>query len=195
MQRGYNPYKNSLLVIIHEWGVQLVMCAAIVLNRGAEYNSLYRSYSSGPFQEKFAGNTQLGFAYWDPHPLLPVRKKDEIVLFDWGHRDGDRNLPKTGWARLESLSQNAWDRYNPIVVRIPAHYGCEKKVWFAVQGDIRGILIREGNYSCVYMITQEATEAYKALTKHARMPRFHDGPNSFSVISEPTYRNSVEKLV
>ena len=46
-------------------------------------------------------------------------------------------------ARLESLLAKKWDKLKPKVVLIPAQRGCEKKVWFNLDKDIKAVLIQK----------------------------------------------------
>ncbi|OGQ45785.1 MAG: hypothetical protein A3I05_08750 [Deltaproteobacteria bacterium RIFCSPLOWO2_02_FULL_44_10] len=57
---------------------------------------------------------------------------------------------------------------------IPAKRGCEKKVWFDLDKDIKAVLVQKDGMERVYMITEAATSEYKKLTKHERMPRLLD---------------------
>ena len=57
------------------------------------------------------------------------------------------------------------------MVLIPAQRGCEKKVWFNLDKDIKAVLIQKDGMERVYMITEAATPEFKALTGHDRMPR------------------------
>lgn len=162
--------------------LQLRMCAAVSIPYDLEYEDRIRSYVSPETLERFARIREMIFAYWDPVPILPIRKGDSVVFVAWGNRDKQKGLPPTGWARIESLQNRAWDHLHPRVVRIPALRGCEKKVWFAIHGDIRGVVVRYKDLVRVYMITQEATSPYNAMTGHHRMPRFHEGPEVFEAL-------------
>ncbi len=156
------------------------MCAAIGMAYDADYEALLQSYLSAEQWKTCADTNEIIFRYWDPIPILPVRRDGAIAFVQWGNRSKEPGLPPTGWARLESLEQNKWDYLHPSVVRIPAMRGYEKGTWFVIQGDIRGILIQYKTRQCVYMITQEATISYQTLTGHTRMPRFHEGQSAFS---------------
>ena len=137
-------------------------------NIGTEPNGFYYCVKNG----------EIVFAYWDKRPLLPVRQGKEIKFYDWGNRDDNVPLPKTGWARLESLLEKKWDRFKPKVVLIPAVRGCEKKIWFELTADIKAVLVKKDDIERVYMITEAATPQYQELTKHERMPRLYDKKSS-----------------
>jgi hypothetical protein len=108
--------------------------------------------------------------FWQPRPVLPALVEGELRLYDWGNREKDLKLPQTGWARLESLMAGKWDYLRPREVIIPAVQGLEKKVWFDIAQGIRGYLVRRGEVERVYMLTESASTAYRALTGHDRMP-------------------------
>ncbi len=147
------------------------MCGAVSI----QYDPVLREQLSKYFSEdeikKFEQNSEIIFAYWGKRPMLPIRQGNEIIFLDWGNRDKSLSLPQTGWARLESLHAKKWEKLKPKMVFIPAHRGCEKKVWFNLDKDIKAVLIQKDGMERVYMITEVATPKYKALTGHARMPR------------------------
>jgi len=58
---------------------------------------------------------------------LPVQSKDKIQLLSWGNKDDDVKLPKTGWAKEESLCEGKWNYMHPKLVDIPIDAGYEKK--------------------------------------------------------------------
>lgn len=107
--------------------------------------------------------------FWDKEAVLPVNKKNGISLLPWGNKNPNISLPKTGWARLESLEAHKWDYLEPEFVDIPVFLGFEKNVWFDLKG-AKGVVVRKGNIERVYMITKEASEEHKKLTKHDREP-------------------------
>jgi hypothetical protein len=112
--------------------------------------------------------------FWQPHPVLPAIVDGELRLFDWGNRDDELKLPKTGWVRVESLDAGKWNYLRPKEIVIPAFQGVEKKVWFGIDHGIRGFLVRRGDEQRVYMLTLPPTPEYRALTGHDRMPALID---------------------
>ena len=152
----------------------MLMCFAvsikydqIIVNQIEEYFSQFQI-------TKFKENSEIIFTFADQRPFLPVIKDSKITLYDWGNRGNLlKGLPPTGWARYESLTQGKWDWLKPKVVLIPALRACEKKVWFAPEHMIKGVLVNYQSVVRIYMITQSATDEYQALTKHHRMPRYH----------------------
>jgi hypothetical protein len=42
--------------------------------------------------------------FWQAHPVLPAIIDGKLRLYDWGNRDEQVRLPKTGWMRQESLA-------------------------------------------------------------------------------------------
>jgi hypothetical protein len=144
------------------------MCGAVSIQYDSAMKESLSKFFTAEEIARFEQNGEIVFAYWDKRPLLPVRKGNEICFFDWGNRDDTVPLPKTGWARLESLLEKKWDRFKPKVVLIPAVRGCEKKVWFELTADIKAVLVQKDGIERVYMITEAATPEYQELTKHER---------------------------
>jgi len=124
----------------------------------------------------FNSPAELQFRYNDPIPQLPIKRTaaSEWDLVLWGNRDDELSrLPRTGWAREESVLSGKWRAYDPEPVIIPAQRGCEKGVWFPVSVGMQGLLVvDEHRTPHVYMLTRAATPKYAALTKHDRMPIF-----------------------
>jgi len=124
----------------------------------------------------FNSPAELQFRYNDPIPQLPIQRAEgeawELVL--WGNRDNpDSRLPRTGWAREESVLAGKWRSLKPETVMIPAQRGCEKGVWFPINFGMQGLLIADEHQTPhVFMLTRAATPEYAALTKHDRMPIF-----------------------
>ena len=90
----------------------------------------------------------------------------------WGNKDKDLKLPKTGWAREESVKQGKWNWLDPEFVDIPVDKGYEKKVWFDLPEGTKGVLVKskDKKEERVYMITKEASDKYEKKTKHDREP-------------------------
>lgn len=123
---------------------------------------------------KFRATGEAQSFFWSLRPVLPVRDKGKVKLYNWGNRDKALPLPQTGWAKIESLVAGRWRHLHPQEVEIPATRGYEKKVWFEIEGGIRGVLVEKGDLKRVYLVTQEATPEFQALTKHNRMPIMKD---------------------
>ena len=70
------------------------------------------------------------------HAQLPLLKRDgQIMLIGWGRRENQKGkLPRTGWARLDSIYAGLWDKYFPIPVRIPVLRFMEKTLKVSVNG-------------------------------------------------------------
>jgi len=113
--------------------------------------------------------------FWSRRPVLPfkmTRTSNEIHLIGWGNREKEVNLPETGWAKWESFQDGKWKHLHPTKVLIPAMRGCEKKIWFDISNPIAAILAERDGEKRAYMITEPASEEYKELTGHDRMPKF-----------------------
>lgn len=113
--------------------------------------------------------------FWARRPVLPYRAAGAtdapIHLIDWGNREKAIDLPKTGWAREDSLAQGKWRHLSPQPIAIPAQRGVEKKVWFDIAGTIAGVIAERDGVARAYMITVPADEGYRAMTGHDRMPK------------------------
>ena len=117
----------------------------------------------------------------NPKALLPVATKDKkIELLPWGRRNEQSgNLPKGGWARLDSVYAGRWDKWFPIPVKIPVKQFMEKDIqgnshWFDItKGQfIQGLIARDKYEQRVYVvtITPELEDAI-----HERWPRILSG--------------------
>lgn len=149
------------------------MCGAISIQYDPALREELSQFFSDAEIQSFESKGEIVFAYWDKRPLLPVRQGKTLRFIDWGNRDPNLPLPQTGWARLESLLAKKWDRLKPKVVLIPAQRGCEKKVWFELDKDIKAVLVMHEGVERVYMITEAASAEYESLTRHERMPRLY----------------------
>lgn len=116
------------------------------------------------------GEAQIFF--WSIRPVLPAETAGAVHLFDWGNRDKNIDLPKTGWARIESLEAGRWNYLNPVEVIIPASRGYEKKIWFNTPDKLKGVIVEKDGNQRIYMITKPADQDYINLTGHDRMPVF-----------------------
>lgn len=77
-------------------------------------------------------NEQFITAYF-PRPytkIYGVNRELKIIEAYWGKRDEiefkDINMPKTGWARIESLEKGFWNKFEYTKVLIPAYKYMEK---------------------------------------------------------------------
>ncbi len=153
--------------------VTKLMCGAVSIKYTPALDGELAKHFDEWEMAQFQKSGEIVFAYWDKHPRLPVRKGKDICFIDWGNHDKDLPLPKTGWARLESLLAKKWAHLKPKVVLIPAARGCENKVWFDLKDDIKAVLVQKDGVERVYMITEAASPQYKELTQHERMPRMN----------------------
>lgn len=109
--------------------------------------------------------------FWSKKPVLPVEREKKVELVDWGNRDKKNNLPKTGWAKQESINDGKWQYLKPEFVKIPVERGYEKGVWFKPKSkEFQGLVVERDKNKKVYMLTKPATEKYQKLTKHNREP-------------------------
>lgn len=128
--------------------------------------------------EELAAFRAMGYAesfFWARRPVLPVMQASVTHLYDWGNREKDVDLPKTGWARIESIDAGKWKHLHPTSIIIPVKRGYEKKVWFDITGGIEGVLVEKNGILRAYMLTVPASKNYEAETKHDRMPKLAKG--------------------
>lgn len=108
--------------------------------------------------------------FWNKEPVLPVKTKKGTQLILWGNKDENIKLPKTGWAKNESLKIGKWNYLKPEPVDIPIDSGYEKKTWFDFKDGTKGIVVKKDNNERVYMVTKEADDKYIKETGHNREP-------------------------
>lgn len=111
-----------------------------------------------------------------PHAKLPVVGAKGAALITWGKRENElaeSDLPKGGWARLDSLQAGRWKRFKPQPVIIPVRQFMEKdrektSHWFPLNAEqvIQGIGIVDGGKPYVYVVTIPGNET----DVHDRMP-------------------------
>lgn len=101
-----------------------------------------------------------------PHALIPIIDDNGESLCQWGRRereDREFDVPQTGWARLESLEKDYWQRYSPSLVLIPALEFCEKPEGFKLSAwypsmrpgtYLKGLKLDQQGKTFVYVITQ-----------------------------------------
>ncbi len=152
------------------------MCAGLAVERRSIPDALVEKYRLGDrvVTRKEGIEPEMHFLYRAPKALLPVWIGNELTVLEWGNRDNKLSrLPKTGWARVESVEQGKWQHLRPEKVDILAAYGLEKGVWFQVSEGMKGILVRdEQKQPHVYMLTKQASHYYEVMTRHDREPVF-----------------------
>lgn len=110
--------------------------------------------------------------YRNKKPILPVEINGKKRLIEWGNRDNKLSkLPRTAWAKKESIDAGKWAWLYPEKIKIIASRGFEKGIWFKIKEGIEGLLIIDENKEeHVYMITRKATHYFETMTHHDRMP-------------------------
>jgi hypothetical protein len=150
------------------------MCGGIRFNLKQVSESELKQYYSEDLIERFKSTGEVESFFWHKQAVLPIIKKgsDKAQLTLWGNKEANIKLPKTGWARQESLNEGKWNWLKPEEVDILAEQGYEKKVWFKFQNGTKGVLVKDKDgIEHVYMITKEAGEKYKKETGHGREPK------------------------
>lgn len=113
----------------------------------------------------------------NPQARLPViTRRSGVVMVPWGRRRNEKgSLPLGGWARLESVHDGAWNRWQPRPVRLQLQGFMEKDIqgkshWFTLTPGqwVQGLLARQGVEQRVYVVTIHP-EMPDAL--HPRWPR------------------------
>jgi hypothetical protein len=129
-----------------------------------------KKFYSPELIKRFKTTGRIESFFWLKEPVLPVKIKQGTQLVIWGNKDNNLKLPKTGWAKQESLKDGKWNYLNPEPVDIQVDSGYEKKTWFDLPKGTKGIVVKRDNKERVYMITKEAGDEYKKATGHDREP-------------------------
>ncbi|MCE3234574.1 MAG: hypothetical protein K0Q50_754 [Vampirovibrio sp.] len=113
-----------------------------------------------------------------PKVKIPVITEEGPVFCQWGKRQGEDpefDVPVTGWARLLSLKEGKWNRYQPRRVKVPALRWMEKDSqrqshWFDLDPaqSLLGVLIEQRDERFVYIVTRPAETHFAEV--HNRMP-------------------------
>lgn len=146
------------------------MCAGLSfhidnLNR----KELSRFFTPDEFGKQRKGDSVQVF-FWQHRPFLPVEEEGTLHLYDWGNREPNLKLPKTGWAKIESVRDGKWDWLSPKTVNIPSIMGYEKKKWFKTPEGLKGIKVRYHNIIRVYLVTTKADQKFLKFIGHDRQP-------------------------
>lgn len=146
------------------------MCGGVGFKIKNIPESELKKYYSPEMIKRFKTEDRAESFFWREAPVLPIKTRNGVQLSLWGNKDEKIKLPKTGWAKEESLKIGKWDHLRPEIVDIMVDSGLEKKTWFDMPKGTKGILVRCDNRECVYMITKEASAEYKKETGHDREP-------------------------
>lgn len=151
------------------------MCRAIsILKSRINLELLEEHQLRSRMRERAAGAEEeivFDFADRQHEPQLPVIQAGQMRIYAWGNRGRVGRLPPSGWCRQESLEAGKWRYLAPQPVVIPAQFGLEKGVWFAITEGIKGIVVCDAQgQPHVYMLTQAASTYFQNMTKHDRMP-------------------------
>jgi hypothetical protein len=129
-----------------------------------------RKYYSQELIDRFKSSGKVESFFWHKNASLPIQTKNGVRLKMWGNKDEEIKLPRTGWARDESLKLGKWNYLSPEPVDILVDTGYEKKACFNTPSGLQGILVKKGDEERVYMLTEEASEEYQKETGHNREP-------------------------
>ncbi len=100
----------------------------------------------------------------NPKARLPVLGRDgSIIMLPWGRRENQSGgAPQGGWARLESIHEGRWERYQPQPVKIVVDAFMEKdgvgnSRWFSIPEGlyIQGLVAQDGGFTRLYVVTTE----------------------------------------
>lgn len=115
-----------------------------------------------------------------PKARIPVITEEgsAVEFCRWGKRQGEDpefDVPVTGWARLLSLKEGKWNRYNPRRVTIPALRWMEKDAqrqshWFDMSPGqaILGVMIEQQGERFAYVVTKPSPQPLASI--HDRIP-------------------------
>lgn len=146
------------------------MCAGISFSIDIiEPSELDQFFTPDEFRKQRKGDLIETF-FWQNKPFLPVEENNSVHLYHWGNREEFLKMPKTGWAKIESIQDGRWDYLSPKAVCIPSIMGCEKKHWFKTPKGIKGVKVRYHNVTRVYLLTTKASQDFAEYTCHDRMP-------------------------
>ena len=129
-----------------------------------------KKYYSPEMIKRFKSEDRAESFFWNAKPVLPVKSRTGTQLLLWGNKDEKIKLPKTGWAKEESLKIGKWNYLHPELVEIPVDSGYEKKTWFEMPAGTKGVVVKRDDEERVYMITREASDEYRKETGHDREP-------------------------
>jgi hypothetical protein len=151
------------------------MCRGISILKSRIRQELFEEYELARLVHRRNDTTEeelwFDFADRTKTVLLPIIHDGQLVIREWGNRNGKGKLPKTGWCQQESLAAGKWRWLSPELVEIPANFGLEKGIWFEVTEGMKGVLVRdESRHEHVYMLTEAASHYYEVMTRHNRMP-------------------------
>lgn len=151
------------------------MCRAISLMKNRINLELLEEYNLQRRMRQRAEGAEeelvFDFADRDNEPALPVIQAGQMRILEWGNRRRIGKLPPSGWCRLESLEAGKWRWLSPERVIIPAQFGLEKGVWFAITEGVKGVVVHDADDKPhVYMLTMPASTYYTNITRHDRMP-------------------------
>jgi hypothetical protein len=178
------------------------MCGGVIFPFKEEYKAVLAHYYSPEQIEEFERSGQVRSLYWQRggEPVLPVRvgdgqaeaPKEEIML--WGNRDKDAPFPQTGWARKDSIEAGKWAYLKPEPALIPVTHGVEKGKWFEISTGIKGVVVHKGEERRIYMLTEDASPEFVAVTRHERMPVLEDQTDFPWLASDPNGMDSAQQL-
>lgn len=151
------------------------MCVAVAIHRNKLSKQLIHEHGLSDRLINHAPDAEdeAQFHYRHRNPVLPVLWQGRLDIIEWGNRDRtDIRVPKTGWCRHESLFNGKWAEFAPLPVIIPAAYALDDGGWFKITQGIEAVIIHdEMGDPHVYMVTEPASNWYKAIMLNLRMPR------------------------
>jgi len=147
------------------------MCGGVAVNTTRVSQEDLAKFFTKQEIEQFKKTGEIQSFFWSRVPVLPIEINNKVELMEWGNRDKQLKLPRTAWAKEESIAAGKWYYLHPQEVKILADRGYEKGIWFDVPGGgFKGIIVELGDKKRIYMVTKPADEDYKDLTKHDRQP-------------------------
>ena len=122
------------------------------------------------------GVLEVQFLAREAERILPVMIGGELRILRWGNRRGESaSLPLTLWTQQATVEAGGWKDANVEEVIIPAAFGVDGGIWFAMKTGVRGLVVAdEKNERRVYVICEPASNYYSTMTKSEWMPALVD---------------------
>lgn len=102
--------------------------------------------------------------FWVPQTVLPLYTKTGILLRPWGNQSDYLPVPKTAWAKLESIRNGNWGHLEPKPVLIAAEAYLDGGFWWPLASGLTGLAIKIEGLELVYVVTKVASEKHKQIS-------------------------------
>jgi len=129
------------------------------------------------FRDKLKADKEWTIYFPNPKAALPIANPDGTIEWvKWGRRkEEEAPFVQGGWARLDSILDGRWERYNPRPVKLAVHAFMEKDEtkashWIDVPPGlaVEALVIERGEKR-VYVVTEDTPLEFSWV--HDRWPR------------------------